>query len=96
MAEKKSCKGCVYHWLDGTGYSDWTWMDTDQRCAIDKHPEWPASQSDDKAAERLTFAEKCNSFDDAYSDVDPVLISPDGELLEGEARAAKLIRALSK
>lgn len=96
MAEQKSCKGCVFYWRNGTGYSDWTWMDTDQHCALDKHPEWPASESDDKAVERLQFAEKCDKFNDAYSAADPILISPDGELREGEERVGSLIRALAK
>lgn len=97
MAEKKNCKTCVYFWRDGTGYSDWTWMDTDQRCALDKHPEWPISESeDDKAEERMLFAEKCDGFEDASYDGDPVLISPDGDLREGDNRAARMIRALSK
>lgn len=98
MAEEKTCKKCVYFWRDGTGYSDWTWMDTDQRCALDKHPDWPASESEEngKAIERLTYAEKCDSYADGSYDGDPVLISPDGELREGDNRAARMIRALSK
>ena len=99
MAKAKSCKSCVFYWRDGTGYSDWTWMDTDQRCALDKHPEWPASESEStgKAEERMQYAEKCDSFEDAsYDGKEPVLISPDGELRGGDNRAAKMIRRLSK
>lgn len=97
MAEKpKRCMDCAYHWRDGTGYSDWTWMDTELRCALGLHPDWPASQESGTEDAQYAFAEKCDKFDDdSYKGPSP-LVSPDGELSDGEGRAAGLIRLISQ
>lgn len=95
MAEEKNCKRCAFYWRNGTGYSDWTWMDTEHRCFKGVHPKWPMSEDDPGAADTLNFAAACTTFDDAAYDGDPILISPDGALNEGTNRAAYLIRKVS-
>lgn len=30
--------GCKFLYGHGTGYSNWTWMDTEVNCALDKNP----------------------------------------------------------
>lgn len=34
----KSCVGCKFLYEDGTGYSNYTWMDTWVRCALNLNP----------------------------------------------------------
>lgn len=36
-----SCKGCKFLYTKGEGYSNWTWLDTIARCALDKNPSIP-------------------------------------------------------
>lgn len=97
MEKAKSCRDCVYHWRDGSGYSDWTWMETNLRCALAVHPEWPKEEPyEDDKEQSFAYAEKCTHHDDCSYDGEPTLISPDGELSKGDKRAAALIRKISK
>ena len=96
MAKTKSCKDCGFHWLNGTGYSDWTWLDTELRCALNKHPEWPKEEPYEGVDPSMAYAEKCNGYDDCSYYGKPPLISPDGDLKEGGERAAWLIRHFAK
>jgi hypothetical protein len=38
----KSCVGCKWLYKHDSGYSNWTVMETDVRCAKDKNPNLPA------------------------------------------------------
>ena len=93
----KSCKNCVFFWRDGTGYSDYTWEDTEARCFLGLNPGLPKSEAYDGDLPELNFAEACITYKESYpSDGKPPCISPDGNLSEGEERVARLIRETSK
>lgn len=38
MTIDRSCVGCKFLYGDGSGYSNYTWMDTYARCALDLNP----------------------------------------------------------
>ena len=39
---EKSCVGCKFLYSEGKGYSNYTWEETEVRCAKDKNPNLPA------------------------------------------------------
>jgi hypothetical protein len=97
MAKKKSCYDCENYWRQGTGYSDWTWMETHMRCFIGVHPEFPKEEPyEEKDAPEFAYAEKCEHFSDNSYDGVPPLVSPDGHLSEGADRAAAILYKASK
>ena len=38
IVDGPTCVGCKFLYGDGTGYSNWTWMDTYVKCALNKNP----------------------------------------------------------
>jgi hypothetical protein len=79
---KVTCDRCVYCWLDGEGYSDYTWMDTSFRCARDLHPDFPAVEPMDwetKGWRVLEHAKECPHFTPRYHAKRVPTVSPDGE-----------------
>ena len=64
-----SCVGCKFLYGDGSGYSNWTWLDTWVRCARDANPnlcrdedkpyDWPAQGRDEWPPTR---ASRCDLF----------------------------------
>jgi hypothetical protein len=94
--KKRTCKDCVYFWRDGSGYSDWTWMETSLRCFLGVHPNLPMEEPYEGDPKELDYASSCSQFEDASYDGEPVLISPDGHLDKGSDRAAAIIRKLAK
>lgn len=77
---KGSCVGCKFLFGDGEGYSDYTWMSTDVRCAKESNPNLPVSQPYDwnqnEAADNLpaTQDSRCATF----SPGPYITVSPDG------------------
>lgn len=47
---KTSCVGCQYMYMHDTGYSNYTVLNTEVRCALDKNPNLPADAPYDWAA----------------------------------------------
>lgn len=41
-----TCRGCKFLYLDGSGYSNWTWMETYVRCAKEANPALLLDQSE--------------------------------------------------
>ena len=101
MADHTTCDRCIYYWLNGRGYSDYTWMETYAQCFIGQHPMLPEEEpclKDGQKWSLLEYAKKCDKFDIAW-EPNPFVITPDGHLGDGGAyddRAAELIRAASK
>lgn len=48
-----SCYGCKYLYSDGTGYSDWTWMETNLCCALDKNNALPVEMPFDFDSDKI-------------------------------------------
>ncbi len=44
---EKSCVGCKFLYSEGQGYSNYTWEDTEVRCAKDKNQNLPAPEGCD-------------------------------------------------
>lgn len=78
---EKSCVGCKFLYTEGSGYSNYTWEDTDVMCAQEKNPNLPASKpydwkrSDDNWP--TTNASRCELY--ATHEGDLVELDIDGE-----------------
>jgi hypothetical protein len=89
-----SCIGCKFLWADGSGYSDYTWEDTDVRCAKERNPSLPVAQpydwNHDEAADNLPATKDARCSD--YSPGPYITVSPDGywddEPVDDEQKAA--------
>lgn len=94
MSESKSCVGCIFLWRDGSGYSDYTWIDTALKCGKGAHPNLPLDEPDDwEKLPLLAYAEKCDHYSHA-DDKDPIVISPDGNASGDPDRIGSLLRAI--
>jgi len=79
-----NCDGCKYLYLDGQGYSDYTWEETYVTCALDLNPHLPMQEPmnyrDDNVG-RLrwlaTMAHECDKYDAG----DRVTTTPDGNVM---------------
>jgi len=76
---EKSCVGCKFLWADGSGYSDYTWMDTDVKCAKERNTRLPFSEPYDWIKEPDNLPETMESRCELYSPGPYITISPDGE-----------------
>lgn len=76
---EKSCVGCKYLYSEGQGYSNWTWMDTDIRCAKDKNPNLPAEEGSDWVREPDNWDKTNLSRCDLYAPGEMVEMDVDGE-----------------
>ena len=81
-----SCEGCMYLCGDGTGYSDWTWMDTHIVCILRKN-KWlednPYEQPmdwDEPSKQLKRMALFAGMRCDSYEQGDALTITPDGNV----------------
>lgn len=77
--QPRSCVGCKYLWADGSGYSDYTWMDTDVKCAKGRNPNLPTAEPYDWTQEADNLPATMNGRCDAFSPGPYITISPDGD-----------------
>lgn len=77
---ERSCVGCKFLWADGSGYSDYTWMNTDVQCAKELNPNLPVAQpydwTHDAANDNLEATK--NGRCAAFSPGPYITVSPDG------------------
>ena len=95
----ESCEGCMYLCGDGTGYSDWTWMDTHVVCILRKNKwleeneyEQPMDWKEpSKQLKRMALfaGMRC----DSYEQGEYITITPDGNL-NADSHVKKLPRKL--
>lgn len=78
-----NCHGCKYLYLDGVGYSDYTWEETYVTCALEKNDNLPIHEpwdyNDDMTGTLrwlATLACECDSYDAG----EQVTITPDGNV----------------
>lgn len=86
MDDPTSCEGCKFLYADGEGHSDYTWMDTWIRCALDKN----AYLKEHGFQEPLDWKEESNLLKriaifnnqqcDRYERGEFIQVSPDGNL----------------
>lgn len=78
---EKSCVGCKFLYTEGSGYSNYTWEDTDVRCAREKNPNLPASEPYDWKREDdnwpATNASRCELY--ATHEGELVALDVDGD-----------------
>lgn len=84
-----SCCGCKFLYGDGSGYSNYTWMETYIRCALDKNP---ALRGDVEARydwnkENDQCPETMNGRCDSYSPGSYIELDPDREGVPYEYRS---------
>lgn len=75
---EKSCVGCKFLFGDGNGYSDYTWLGTDIRCAKDRNPNLPVNQPYDWNQENDNLPATMNGRCTDYAGGPYIVISPDG------------------
>lgn len=75
----KSCVGCKFLYGHGTGYSNWTWLDTDICCAKDKNPNLPADQPSDWNMQSDNWKYTADSRCELYSPGEFFTLDIDGE-----------------
>lgn len=79
----KSCVGCKYLFADGYGYSNYTWMDTFIRCALNKNKnlkkdtEEPCNWTHDPDHDNFppTMHSRCEDYEEGPF----FTLDPDGE-----------------
>jgi hypothetical protein len=76
---EKSCVGCKFLYGQGTGYSNWTWLDTDISCAKDKNPNLPAEEGSDWTKEHDNWPKTRDSRCELYAPGEMVTLDVDGE-----------------
>lgn len=59
----QSCLGCKYLYGRGDGYSNWTWLDTDVHCALNRNPKLPATMPSDWTFSHWEGTEPLPDFD---------------------------------
>lgn len=74
-----SCVGCKFLFGDGRGYSDWTWLDTDVRCALDRNPSLPDAEPFDWNMNDDNWGPTKDGRCTAFSPGPYIVVSPDGE-----------------
>lgn len=81
----QNCDGCKFLYLDGRGYSDWTWEETWVTCALNLNPFLPVEEPMDYREDNVgrlrwlaTMAHEC----DQYAAGTQVCVSPDGNIRE--------------
>lgn len=91
MSERKSCVGCKFLYGDGSGYSNYTWEETNVTCTKGKNPNLPKEQpydwnmSEDKDNWGPTQDGRC----ELYKEGSYIVLDPDRECWPRE-RAGKL------
>lgn len=96
VPETKSCRNCAAFWFNGSGYSDWTWLETYAICGLNKNVALRDFSADtEKDYPEYGFANECKHFERSY-ELEAVVISPDGCLESGDQRVGLLIRALTR
>jgi hypothetical protein len=94
-----TCLGCKYLYGDGSGYSNYTWMETYVRCAKDKNPELLKDQEEpcDWNKENDNWKPTMNGRCDEFSAGDYITLDPDREIkLSEETKDQEQIEAIFK
>lgn len=76
---EKSCVGCKYLYSEGSGYSNYTWEETDVRCAKDRNPHLPADEPYDWKKEPDNWPMTKDSRCELYAPGEMVALDVDGE-----------------
>ena len=76
---KKSCVGCKFLYSEGQGYSNYTWEDTEVRCAKDKNPNLPAPEGCDWTPQGDNWPKTNTSRCELYAPGGMVTLDVDGE-----------------
>lgn len=74
-----SCVGCKYLYSEGQGYSNYTWEETEVRCAKDKNLNLPADKAYDWTPESDNWPKTKDSRCDLYAPGEMVALDVDGE-----------------
>lgn len=102
---EKSCVGCKFLYGDGSGYSNYTWMDTFVRCALGKNPKLTERHDEPEG-----FAAKApqdtedkwpptmNGRCERYASGVYIVLDPDREEYPGDTKGAddEQVRAICK
>lgn len=93
-----NCDGCKYLYLDGQGYSDYTWEETYVTCALELNPHLPVQEPcdyRDDSVGRLRWLAMMAHDCDKYAAGDQVCITPDGNI-QGFTDDNEQMRAILK
>jgi hypothetical protein len=87
-----SCVGCKFLWADGIGYSDYTWIDTDVKCAKERNPNLPTAEPFDWKHEPDNLPATKDARCSEYAQGPYITVSPDGywndEPIDDEQKSA--------
>lgn len=75
-----NCHGCKYLYLDGQGYSDYTWEETYVTCALDKNEALPMQEPynyNEDSVGTLRWLAMLACECDSYSPGEQVTVTPD-------------------
>lgn len=78
----QSCVGCKFLYGDGSGYSNYTWMETYVRCALKKNPELETDQEEPsgwQGPEADVWPPTMNGRCDRYAVGPYITLDPDRE-----------------
>ena len=76
---EKSCVGCKFLYSEGQGYSNYSLMETEVRCAKDKNPNLPALEVDDWTPQSDNWPATNSSRCELYAHGEMVAMDVDGE-----------------
>lgn len=75
----KSCVGCKFLYTHGSGYSNYTWLETDVLCAKDRNPNLPAEECSDWDMKNDNWPITNSSRCELYAPGEMVTLDIDGE-----------------
>lgn len=76
---EKSCVGCKFLYAEGDGYSNYTWLSDEVRCAKDKNPNLPAEWCEDWTPEKDNWPKTKDSRCELYAVGVQVVLDVEGE-----------------
>lgn len=94
-----SCVGCKFLYGDGSGYSNYTWMETYVRCALRLNPALEKDQEEPfewaQTPEADSWAPTMNGRCHRYASGDYIILDPDREDHPADSsRDAEQVRAI--
>lgn len=75
----KSCVGCKFLYSHGSGYSNWTWLETNVNCAMNRNKNLPQEEPSDWNKVNDNWPATNNSKCEFYSEGPYVELDVDGE-----------------
>lgn len=77
--ESKSCVGCKYLYSIGLGYSNYTWLDNEVRCALGRNPNLGAEEPSDWNKSPDNWQCTKDSRCELYANGEYIALDVDGE-----------------